>query len=349
MTPRLPFSSLSFGRLILLTSVSLATIAGCAATKRDVLPSDGDAGPVTGDFAPTEPPADVDPYANDPAPKWCGPAGGPAAPKAPTGTEACPSDKNKPGCACDSVGEKAACWTGLRKSRNLGVCKDGVATCTQLSENVRGWGPCEGQVLPAKGATEGKEACACFSQGQWKIDNPTPCVFSYPNGSAALVSTFTDPVTGKVSCPNYPPGVGFPPPTPVAPWSTSSLTVDCAGEFELCYELKAGDVANPSPSDCSLVKLCQNVTYPTSDVVQPLAALPPWIASDGACIAKLRQKGGYGEMTVKGTSVRCDTIDDGAGSPRMFQRLGYCPERCIDSPSLPECKTCTAKGLDGTF
>src|SRR5262249_7740363 len=63
-------------------------------------------------------------YANDPPPKWCGPAGQPSPPP-PGGTVDCPDDKNKPGCACDNVGQTAPCWTGLRANRNLGVCKDG--------------------------------------------------------------------------------------------------------------------------------------------------------------------------------------------------------------------------------
>src|SRR4051794_11544399 len=54
-----------------------------------------------------------DPYANDPPPQYCGPAGTTPPPTI-TGTAECPDDKNKPGCSCPTVGATASCWTGLR-------------------------------------------------------------------------------------------------------------------------------------------------------------------------------------------------------------------------------------------
>ena len=45
-----------------------------------------------------------DPFANDPPPKYCVLAGQSTPPK-PGGTEACPDDKNKPGCGCDTLGD----------------------------------------------------------------------------------------------------------------------------------------------------------------------------------------------------------------------------------------------------
>lgn len=320
-----------------------ALLAACGATGRETFAGDdGGAEAPVGDFAATEPAPDVDHYASDPPPKWCGPSDGAKPPPAPTGTEACPSDKNKPGCACDAVGKTAACWTGLRANRGLGVCKDGVTTCTQLDENTRGWGACEGQVLPTKGETKGKSACTCFSEGQWKIDNAVPCTLDYGTASY-MVSTVRD-ANGQPQCPDQVAGALPPPAKPASSWSGASLKVDCAGAYELCYEIKAGDVNHPSASDCTLAKVCQQAEYVTAGVEQKLGSLPSWVATDTACVAKWRSQGGYGEMTVKGLSVRCDAIDDGNGNPHVFNRIAYCPEKCQTSPTLPECKACAAGG-----
>lgn len=321
-------------------------VAACGTTTRETFAGDDAGEAPAGEFGPTEPPPEVDHYANDPPPKWCGPNDRAKPPPAPGGTEACPSDKNKPGCACETVGKKVACWTGLRANRGLGACKDGVTTCAQLDENTRGFGPCEGQVLPTEGETKGKSACTCFSEGQWKIDNAVPCTIDYGN-AAYMVSTVLD-VNGKPRCPDQVPGSPPPPAKPSASWSSASLVVDCAGAYELCYEIKAGDVNQPSPSDCTLAKVCQKAEYVTAGVEQKLGTLPSWVAADAACVAKWRTKGGYGEMTVKGLSVRCDAIDDGNGNPHVFNRVGYCPEKCQTSPTLPECAAC-AQGGSGQF
>src|SRR5262249_32269118 len=141
--------------------------------------SSGQFNPDSGNFNPDAQGTQDDLYKNDPLPKYCGPeAGGATLPPPVTGTEECPDDKNKPGCFCSTPGQKAACWTGLRKQRNLGVCKDGQTTCQQKSENTYQWGPCEGEVLPTVGA-KGAAACQCFSLGQWKIKNLSPCTASY--------------------------------------------------------------------------------------------------------------------------------------------------------------------------
>ena len=341
-------SSLSPRLLLALgfTGAALLVAACGSTTTREAFSGDDAGGAPVGDFGATEPPPEVDHYAHDPPPQWCGPANGSKAPPAPGGTEACPSDKNKPGCACETAGKKAACWTGLRANRGLGVCKDGVTTCRQIDENTLGWGPCEGQVLPTKGETTGKEACKCFSEGQWKIDNVVPCTIDYGN-TAYMVSTVLD-AAGKPKCPDLVPGAPPPPKKPTQSWSGSSLKVDCAGEYELCYEIKAGDVKNPLPSDCSVTKVCQKAVYATAGVEQPLDALPSWVGTDAACVAAVRTRGGYGEMTVKGRSVRCDGIDDGHGAPVVFNRINYCPEKCETDPTLPECKTC-GLGSSGQF
>jgi hypothetical protein len=159
------------------------------------------------------PPVDI--YANDPPPPWCGPSGAPVPPK-PTGSLECPDDKNKPGCGCTTPGEKKACWTGLRRQRNLGTCKDGQTQCIRKNELTYVWGECAGQVLPASGATKGKGACGCFSLGQWKLENTSPCFVTY-SASVYGVSTVVGS-DGKAACPS---GLSNSPPPalPSSPWS----------------------------------------------------------------------------------------------------------------------------------
>jgi len=328
----------SSSKLVLVMALALALPgAACTSTKQGfVTPGPAEEEP-SGDFGETAPPPEEDLYAKDPPPRWCGPAGGAAAPPLPGGTEACPSDKNKPGCACDTVGEKAACWTGLRKNRKLGICKDGTTTCTQLTENTRGWGPCEGEVLPAPGMTTGKSACNCFSEGEWKLDNVVPCT-----GADYVVSTVLDATTGAPACPFMAPGST--PKKPPGAWSQAALTVDCAGHYELCFELKAGKVTTPLDTDCSIARVCVTTDYTKAGVSQKLPPLPSWISTNTACLQRWKSVGGYAEMTVKGLSVTCDAIDDGTGAPLVFNRLGYCPESCQANPSTPECKDCQTGG-----
>jgi len=309
-------------------------------------------GPGLGGGPDNKTPDGGDPYANDPPPRWCGPAGQPEPPK-PGGTADCPDDKNKPGCGCTVLGEKKPCWTGLRANRNLGVCKDGETTCTQINENVKAWGPCEGQVLPTSGVTKGKDACKCFSLGQWKIANLSPCT-AQVNGTYYSLSTVTDgngsnnrPV-GEADCPKLPTsGV---PPVPGSDWSTDTLKVDCAGHFKLCYELKVGNFDAPTAADCSLAKVCVEADYLKEDVEQTFPNLGPWRSTDSACAQKWETTGGYGEMTVVGESVRCDKVDDGAGNAFVFNRVKYCPSLCREAANagLPECQGCQ-QGGSGEF
>jgi hypothetical protein len=309
---------------------------------------------------PGDKPDGGDPFANDPPPNYCGP-NPQAAPPKPGGTADCPDDKNKPGCGCTTVGEEAACWTGLRVNRNLGVCKDGVTKCVQKDENNKAWGPCEGQVLPVPGQTKGAQACKCFSLGNWKLANLSPCFREYCNvdpGAGACppanisgyyaVSTYDDGAGGGAQCTAQ--GPTPPPAVPPGPWTTDTLTVDCAGHFKLCYELKAGDFANPQASDCSLTKQCVEADYLKENVEQAFPPLPAWVSPDQACAKKWNTVGGYGEMTVVGESVLCDKVDDGAGGSFVFNRVKYCPSLCRDvaNAGLPECQNC-GQGGSGQF
>jgi hypothetical protein len=278
-------------------------------------------------------------YIDDPPPTFCALDGGMfPPPPLPGGTRECPDDKNRIGCPCPAEGMQAPCWPGARKNRNLGICKDGVTTCMRVAEVQLAWGPCVGYQLPQPGATSGPNACECFSQGQWKLDNLSPCFIDSGGGlgSAGAVSTVIDP-GGVAQCP---PGGN----QPVEPWTPNTLTVDCAGHFKLCYTLKAGDVKNPQPSDCTLTTVCTEADYTMANMLQTLPVLPSWKSNDTACATQFAATGGYGEMTVNGVTIMCDKLD------KVFNRVGYCPLLCNDpaNRSLPQCQNCT-QGGSGSF
>jgi hypothetical protein len=339
--------------LVAVGSIALL-VAACGSESAGSEYGDGDAGGASSGFIPDggfgsssgELP-DADLYANDPPPKWCGPGDDPAPPP-PGGTVECPDDKNKPGCGCAHLGEKAACWTGLRKHRNLGICKDGETTCVRQNENTYVWGECEGEVLPVSGATKGKEACSCFSAGQWKIANLSPCTMTFTDGSGTKVNAVsTIPNGNTVKCPDQNP----PTAAPAQDWSTDTLNVDCAGHFKLCLRIRQGVFETPSASDCILAEVCAESDYKTANVEQAWPNLPGWLGKDPACAKKWSdvpktQSPGYAEMIVKGESVRCDPIDDGSGGDLVFNRTKYCPMSCNEDANrnLPECVSCQQSG-----
>jgi hypothetical protein len=282
-------------------------------------------------------------WADDPPPMACladGSMGPPPTP--PGGTPECPDDKNREGCPCSTMDERAPCWPGLRVNRNRGICRDGMTTCEPFEEFGGAWGPCEGYVLPAVGATTGAAACRCFSSGRWEIENLSPCFITYPDGSTYAVSTSVQ-AEGMASCPANP---GGPPPSPDPGlnWSADRLTVDCAGRFELCYTIKAGDAMAASASDCVLARTCVEDWYEEAGVTQELPPLPPWVSNDPSCAQRFQQMGGYGEMSVRGLSIECDPIDDGSGEEYVFNRVTYCPATCDQMPTAPECMNCQMGG-----
>jgi len=257
-------------------------------------------------------------FAMDPPLMYCGADGGMAPP--PGGTPTCPSDKNRQGCPCPTVGMAAACWPGLRVDRDLGQCKDGTTTCITDDEGLgQVWGPCMGYVLPTPGAT-GAAACQCFSSGQWNIVNLSPCTYemgSMDYGAASVLSG------GTITCPSM-----TWPPTPPATWSTDTVKVDCAGTFTLCYTIKAGSATSPQPTDCVVGQACVTADYTAANTVQTFPPLPGWAgstAAEAACAAQFNTTGGYGQMTVQGKSEYCQGIgaDDG-GAPMVFNTLAYC-------------------------
>ncbi|MBX7194418.1 MAG: hypothetical protein K1X94_20350 [Sandaracinaceae bacterium] len=309
--------------------------------------------PLTIDTGP--PPVEPNPeafWADDPPPVQCLEDGSMSPPPDPPGgTPECPDDKNREGCRCDTVGEMAPCWPGRRVNRNRGICHDGTTTCVPYDEFTGVWGPCMGAVLPVEGARLGPQACQCFSEGRWAIENLSPCFVDYGAGRGTYaVSTYVS--GGAAHCPTLP-SDDTPPAEPMAGtvWSGDSLTVDCAGRFNLCYTLRAGNAASPSPSDCMLARVCTgDVWYPEPGVAMRLPDLPSWSSSDSACATQFATSGGYGEMSVVGLSLECEPIDDGtaAHGEYVFNRVNYCPLSCATDPTGPGCTGCMMGG-SGSF
>jgi hypothetical protein len=275
-------------------------------------------------------------YENDPPPETCNADAG-ATPPVIGGTPECPDDKNLPGCTCGKAGDTAPCWTGMRKDRHHGVCKDGTTTCSPTGEAQRlEWGECQGEVLPTPGATEGKAACECFSAGHWTIDNLSPCFYEAQDANGNVVSGAISTIMNgnQPACPQTFDAA------PGQPWSTDSLKVDCTGYFKLCYTIKAGDAKNPQANDCAIVQSCTEGYYGKADTVEPLPPLAGWIsdAAASACVEKFKASGGYGEMSVAGTSDLCEKV------AKVFLRVPYCPLSCAQNPNDPACKGCQYQG-----
>lgn len=273
-------------------------------------------------------------YAADPPPMVCG--DGVPVPVI-TGTPDCPSDKNLPNCPCDTEGMTAPCWTGKRANRDHGICHDGTTTCQRDGEIGLTWGACNGEQLPT--GTTGKAACTCFSGGTWAIDNLSPCFESDSTGAViGAESTLPNYSSTGVASPTCPdPGS-----TPTGSWSHTSLTVDCAGHFKLCYALKAGDPKNPKATDCTITQQCAESDYKTANVKQTWPDLPAWTSTDATCAAQFNNTGGYGEMSVVGTSVECDMVN------LVFNRVPYCSSTCNTNPSAAGCAGCSSGG-SGSF
>jgi hypothetical protein len=351
LKPRMPRKSTA-------ACLALALVAACSGAFGPPLPS-ADAGPRDGSMpdggienpvarVPMRDAATADASAesffiNDPPPPMCLPDGGMAKPPQIGGTADCPEDKNREGCTCPKDGTQAACWPGKRQNRNHGICHDGKTTCRASAEFGKAWGPCEGYVLPDEGATQGPAACRCFSNGKWALDNLVPCISQDPSGPW-LYSSHPDAADG-FKCE---PVSMFPPPKPSASWTPSTLNVDCAGEFKLCYTMKAGDANAPASDDCTLMQSCVEVWYEQGGKTQKLPDLPGWTSSDRACAKRFVDHGGYGEMTVLGKSAECDPVNDGNGEAYVFARTAYCGPNCAATPDADGCKGCAIMG-SGSF
>jgi hypothetical protein len=265
-------------------------------------------------------------FVAEPPPNYCLLDGGAfAAPDGMITSTQCPDDKNRQGCLCTAGGETAPCWPGRRENRGLGMCIDGVTTCGDDGT----WGPCVGYVLPDPTATSGAAACSCFSHGQWSLTQLEPCLVTGSGGSVTAISTVTGG-DGKPTCPLDLRSA------PAQPWTDDTVRVDCVGRWHLCYTLKAGDADQPQASDCTLASTCIDVDYLTAGATQSLPPLPGWLGGATSCAQQFAQSGGYGEMSVNGVALDCESVT------RVFNRVKYCPASCT---------TCTdcLRGSDGTF
>jgi hypothetical protein len=363
-------------RNLVLTALSFGSVAAiviaCGSEESTFKDGDGDAGgpgifPEAG-LGEGGGQNQIDITKDDPFPKWCGPTEN--KPPQVTGTAECPDDKNLPGCGCNKRGDTAPCWTYRREFRGLGDCKDGTTTCVGRNETTNVWGPCEGEVKPDLTKT-GAAACTCFSAGKWKIENTSPCLREL-GGSYWSHSTVQDfPADGQVGyCTqeqNAP--AGQVPNAPGKNWSRSTLKVDCSGKFKMCFRIKQGDYLNPKKEDCVLGEVCIDTPWLEKDVETPLPPLPLWAGGatpeaqqcakkwESAEFTPPDKSPGYGEMIVKGQTVYCDEIDDGAGNDFVFNRIQYCPRVCRPSnanlpggyqPDSDICKTCRLSG-EGQF
>lgn len=275
-------------------------------------------------------------FINDDPPPFCGPDGGMEPGVDPGGSAECPADKNRQGCECDTPGEVAPCWPGRRDNRNHGQCSDGVTTCYDTEEFGTRWGPCEGYTLPDGDALRGPAACRCFSSGSWKLDNLAPCVLR--DGANTYLHSSAIPLEGAtgVTCPPISASLQ----APAEPWSHSALTMDCGGQFRLCYTIRGGHVKDASADDCVVSQQCQELWYETAGERMVLPDIAGWISSDTACAGVFAQDGGYGEMSIQGLSRECDEVDDGAGEPFIFYRAGYCSADCQANPDADGCRDC---------
>ena len=201
------------------------------------------------------------------------------------------------------------------------------------------WGLCEGYVLPVEGASASPEACRCFSSGRWSLSNLSPCIY---RGASTWLYSSTLTAGGTLNCGEAP--ITEPPALSEGSWSTSAINVDCAGQFTLCFTIKAGDVNNRSEDDCVVIEVCSDVVYEEAGVDQVLADLPAWRSPDDGCAAQFDTRGGYGEMSVLGESIECDAIDDGDGGRYVFHRTNYCPPSCQQTPTAPGCSECRPGG-----
>lgn len=304
-------------------------------------------------------------FAMDPPPQMCLPDGGRVAIDAGTitGTVDCPSDRNREGCPCDTLGMTAPCWPGLRVNRNRGQCHDGMTTC--VGDEIGRWGPCMGAVLPTPGATRGPGACNCFSSGTWNIPNIAPCFLFRDMARTQIWGANSTIGTGMCDNAAHTCGTSSCMVTmPTMYWSTNTLQVDCGGRFHLCVRLRAFPSTTAfmshttSATDCTMAESCTDVTVPPiapgsmAPTVTP-PPLPAWYTSTPAqvaCAQTFATNSGYAEFTVVGLSSECQDFNDGAGGPLVFNRILYCPLLCADPANAgrPECMGC-GNGASGMF
>jgi hypothetical protein len=177
----------------------------------------------------------------------------------------------------------------------------------------------------------------CFSHGSWEINNLSPCFFSLSADANTSGAVSTIESGSQVSCPS-----DFTT-APTQPWSTDTLTTDCAGHYRLCYTLKAGSGASPQPTDCIVAQSCAEGDYATANQPQTWADLPGWISTGTqvACAMTFNDSGGYGEKSVTGTPTGCFAITKTIGT------VTYCPPSCNQPNPPSSCTGCVSGATVG--
>jgi hypothetical protein len=173
----------------------------------------------------------------------------------------------------------------------------------------------------------------CFVQATWHVDNLSPCFDEAfgDGGTETILGAVSTVLSGSLyMCPADPTTL------PSQPWSTDSLTADCAGEYTLCVTLKAGNPFAPEPTDCIMAQSCAQGTYAASGQAQTWPPLPAWITDSAqlACAMALDASGGYADLSVSGTATGCGSVS------KVLQRVSYCPAGCQANPSGPGCSNC---------
>ena len=79
-----------------------------------------------------------------------------------------PNAQDQSGCSC-TEGATRSCYNGPPATRNMGICKDGMQTCSGGGEFGATWGPCGGATLP------GSEAGMCADGVDNDCNGQTDC------------------------------------------------------------------------------------------------------------------------------------------------------------------------------
>ena len=83
--------------------------------------------------------------------------------------------------------------------------------------------------------------------------------------------------------------------------------------------------------------------------MQTLPPLGPWLSDDLACAQQFNDSGGYGEMSVVGVTLDCQSIG-AMDHPYVFNRVPYCPSCCNDGSGCSsgfDCSACMTGGSGG--
>jgi hypothetical protein len=194
-----------------------------------------------------------------------------------------------------------------------------------------------GGVSGDAGCTVDAAPSGCFSHGSWEISNLSPCFFSVSADANTSGAVSTIESGSEVSCPS---DLTM---APTQPWSTDTLTTDCAGHYRLCYTLKAGSGSNPQPTDCIVAQSCAEGDYTTANQPQTWGDLPGWISTGTqmACAMTFNDSGGYGEKSVTGTPTGCSAITKTIGT------VTYCPPSCNQPNPPSSCSGCVSGATVG--